>query len=117
MPFELGLACAIREMGRTHQFHIFDSKPHQLQVHLSDINGVDPKIHGAKPDGVIKAVLDILDKPGGAPSAKQVMELYVELSRLVPLLKDEHKRTDLLGKRIYGELVALGTEIAQGRKL
>jgi hypothetical protein len=120
MPFELGLACALRETGKgrnRHRFHIFDSKPYQLQIHLSDLNALDPKIHGGKVDGVVKSVLDILDKPGGAPSARQVLQLYREMNQLVPILKDEHRRKDLFGRKIYGELVALGTTIARDRGL
>src|ERR1700678_2020330 len=30
MPFELGLACAIRKMKGRHQYYIFDAKTHRL---------------------------------------------------------------------------------------
>jgi hypothetical protein len=117
MPFELGLACAIQEMGRKHQYYIFDAKPHRLEIHLNDINGIDPKIHASTPKGIITSVLDILDKPGGSPSAIEVTGLYRELKNLVPMLKKKHQKKNLRGRRIYGELVALGTKIALDRNL
>jgi len=116
MPFELGLACAIREMKGGHQYHVFDAKAHQLEIHLNDLNGIDPKIHSSTPRGVITSVLDILDKPGGAPAALQLMRLHRELMKIVPVLKRKHKKNNLRGRRIYGELVALGSKFVLDSK-
>jgi hypothetical protein len=111
MPFELGLACAIREMKGSHKYYIFDAKVHRLELHLNDLNGIDPKIHSSSPKGIITSILDILDKPGGSPTAMQVTKLHKELMKFVPMLKRKHKKSNLRGRRIYGELVALGTKL------
>ena len=111
MPFELGLACAIRKMKGRHQYYIFDAKAHRLEHHLNDLNGIDPKIHSSTSKGVITSILDILDKPSGSPTAMQVTKLHKELMKFVPMLKKKHKKNNLRGRRIYGELVALGTKL------
>jgi hypothetical protein len=109
MPFELGLACALREQTRRHEFLVLEKRPHRLEKHLSDLNGIDPKIHGGTVRGAICAVLDVLKKPDGNPSADEVIRLDRVLMKLVPVLKKRHRTDELFNPRIYGELVALGT--------
>lgn len=110
MPFELGLACAIREQTGQHNFLVLEKQPHRLQKHLSDLGGVDPKIHHGTVRGAIRAVLDVLSKPGENPSLTEIMRGYRRLSKRVPLLKKRHDTKSLFNTRIFGELVALGSE-------
>jgi hypothetical protein len=66
MPFELGLACALRASGR--RVFVMEEVPYRLQATLSDMNGHDPVIHGGRPDGVLRCVLDCLGRPRGNPT-------------------------------------------------
>lgn len=113
MPFELGLACALKAAGGRHDFLVLEKKPHRLDRHLSDLRGIDPKIHHGTAQGAIGAVLDVLAKPGRNPDATAVMRLYRVLRRYVPLLKRRHRSPDLFSQRIYHELVALGFDEAR----
>jgi hypothetical protein len=110
MPFELGLACAIKEQTRQHNFLVLEKRPHRLQKHLSDLGGIDPKIHHGAVRGAIRAVLDILDKPRENPSVAEIMCRYRRLIKMVPLLKEWHGSKSLFNTRVYGELVALGSK-------
>jgi hypothetical protein len=67
-----------------------------------------PKIHFGTARGAISAVLDVLERPEGNPSAAHVMRLYRRMMRLVPALKAQHGNRDLFSTRVYGQLVASG---------
>jgi hypothetical protein len=108
MPFELGLACAIKEQSGQHDFLVLEKKPHRLHRHLSDLGGIDPIIHHGTARGAICAVLEVLGRPEGNPSAAQVMRLHRRMTRLLPALKAQHGNRDLFSTRVYGQLVASG---------
>jgi len=108
MPFELGLACALKEQSEAHDFLVLEKKPHRLHRHLSDIGGIDPKIHHGTAKGAINVVLEVLERPEGNPSAAQVIRLYRRMMRLLPVIKSKHGNADLFSPRVYGELVASG---------
>lgn len=113
MPFELGLACAIKaQRPSAHDFLILEKKAHRFEKHLSDLKGVDPKIHRGKPIGAICAVLEVLDRPGGNPSPAEVMRLYRCLWRLLPKIKARHGNRSLFSRQVYGRLVTVGYVIA-----
>lgn len=117
MPFELGLACAIREQTGRHDFLILEKKDHRLDRTLSDLKGVDPKIHHGRPLEAIIAVLEVLERAGGNPAVDDVHRLYRKVIRLVPALKKQHHRDSLFGSRIYQALVTLIRVLAEKRGL
>ena len=108
MPFELGLACALKEQTNSHDFLVLERKRHRLDRSLSDLKGIDPKIHGGSARSAISAILEVLERPSGNPNAKQVWQLYLRLRRILPALKNQHGRNSLFGSRVYGDLVSLG---------
>ena len=113
MPFELGMAYAIKAHSGKHDFLVLEKRAYRLDRHLSDLRGIDPKIHHGTVRGAISAVLEVLQKPAGTPSAAQVMRLYRQMMKAVPALKAEHGNRDLFSTRVYGELVTSGFELAQ----
>jgi hypothetical protein len=117
MPFELGLAYAIKTLRGRHDFLILDKKPHRLDRHLSDIKGIDPKIHSGTATGAICAILEVLARPEANPTTKDVMKLYRKMRKIVPALKSNHGKDNLFNTRIYGELVAMGFEAAKKMNL
>lgn len=117
MPFELGLACALKEQTNQHDFLVLDSREHRLDRHLSDLKGVDSKINHGTVSGAINAILESLDKPTGNPTTADVIKLYRRMRRFVPVLKSRHGAKYLFSARVYGELVALGFETAREMKL
>lgn len=109
MPFELGMACARKmQSPLAHDFLVLDRKPLRLQRHLSDLAGIDPKIHHGTPIGVISAILDVFARPDQDVAAVEVHELYKLLSGLIPNLKVRHGSRDLYNARVFEDLVAIG---------
>lgn len=113
MPFELGLACALKEHTGNHDFLVLERVSHRLDKTLSDLKGVDPKIHGGGSRRAICAILEWFERPGGNPSLSEVLPLDRYLTRVCPLLRKKHGRDNIFGRQIYGDLVALGRIEAQ----
>lgn len=106
------MACAMKHADGHHDFLIFDEEPHRLNRHLSDVAGIDPKIHGGTVRGAIRAVLDSLENPRGNPSTSEVMKVYRAMKQGLRELKARHGNGDLFNHRIYEELIALGAAAA-----
>jgi len=117
MPFELGLACALRQQEGKHEFHILESRAHRLQRTLSDVNGIDPKVHGRQPKSAIRAVLLIINRRGGNPSADDVNRLYEAIwRRYVPMLRRRHG-DGLFSSDVFKELCVIVRVLATQRGL
>ncbi len=118
MPFELGLAYAIRSRrkGRQHIL-ILERVPFRLQRTLSDWSGRDPVIHGGKPWGVIVAVLDALGTPTRNPDPTMVYGQWRELWRGAMRLRDDRKQRTIFQRSTYLRLVAAALEIARRDRL
>jgi hypothetical protein len=62
MPFELGIDYGSRQHGpefmKDKKFLILERRPHDFNIALSDLSGVDIKSHGNEADEVIRAVRD-----------------------------------------------------------
>lgn len=70
MPFEAGIAYALHEGSRgasKHHMLLLDSEPYRYQASLSDVAGLDPKIHGRDPKAAIAAVRTFLATKSGNP--------------------------------------------------
>jgi len=107
MPFELGLACAIREQNPDHHsFFILEAQPHRIQQHLSDVNGIDPKIHHNTAEGGLTTILETLERPGGNPSVAQVRPLLNVMLSLVPQFRADHGNRPFHSKAVYQSFVA-----------
>lgn len=69
MPFELGLFFGAKEFGAQKQKKnaiIFDSKKFRYNKFISDLNGVDIKVHDNSPYKVIKYIRDWLSTTSGS---------------------------------------------------
>jgi hypothetical protein len=120
MPFELGIAYALRAYKSSHGRYLFvllESKQHRLSRTLSDLAGHDPVIHDGKPKGMICAVLDSLGPPRSAPSPRTVYLLWMKLMKVSRVLKSEHQRDTIFSRSLFNQLVASATELAVQAKL
>ena len=106
MPFELGIAFALARIDRGHKFILLEAERHRLQRTLSDVNGIDPGIHGATVKGIISCVLSLLGKQRENPHPKQVAHIHRQLWKTVPFLKRNHGRSNIYSRAIFDELVA-----------
>lgn len=113
MPFELGIAFTLSRLQPGHKFIILDAKRYRLQHTLSDVNGLDPLIHGNKASGIISCVLSQLGKTRGNPPVGQVERLNHQLWKAIPAFKSSHARTTIYSRGIFGELVDGATRLAE----
>lgn len=105
MPFELGIAFALRRIDRNHNFILLEAVRHRLQKTLSDVNGIDPGIHNKTVRGMISCILSTLGQPRGNPDPRQVERIHRQLWRTISFIKRTHRRSNVYSRAIFGELV------------
>ncbi|MEW5825742.1 MAG: hypothetical protein AB1778_02840 [Candidatus Bipolaricaulota bacterium] len=88
MPFELGLAWAIRLRDPQHQVVLMDSRPHRLDKVLSDLKGHDALIHNGSCDVLINEILGITQDP--IPTIRELREEARVLRQLARSIADSH---------------------------
>jgi hypothetical protein len=114
MPFELGLALAIKSrMGVTKCF-IFEAEKHRLKKSLSDLDGTDPYIHEGKPEGVLRELTNALYREENNPALDELREIYKDLRRAASKLKSKFGGS-LFAARPFRELVMVARMSADRR--
>ena len=81
MPFEAGIAYTVHAMQpyrRVHHMGVLDAKRYQVQASVSDLAGLDPKVHANDSIAAIGCVRDFLRKKSGQamPGAAYVQKRY-----------------------------------------
>jgi hypothetical protein len=94
MPFEAGFAYCLHEFHKRHVL-LLDAKPYRYRASLSDVAGLDPKIHGNKPEQIVENVREFLvsksDQPK-LPGGQFIWRRYVLFRKKLPLIaKADHK--------------------------
>lgn len=117
MPFELGIAFALRRFERNHKFVLLETKRHRLQTTLSDLNGFDPGIHGGTSTGMISCILSSMGKPGKNPDLRQIQRIRRNLWKTVPFIKRHHRRANIYSRAIFEEIVQAAILLAKSERL
>lgn len=104
MPFELGLAAALRLTG-SHRWFVFEAKAHRIQKSISDINGIDPLIHGGTPRGVLREITNAFDRTHLQPTTEQLEAVYVDLRAAAVDLKKQYRSSTLFNPSLFRRLV------------
>ena len=115
MPFELGIAYALRRFrGRSQPYLIvlLESKAHRLSRTLSDMAGYDPVIHQGKPWGAITAVLDSMGADTGDPDPQDVYRMWRRLMKVARVFKQQQHRNSIYSRTMFRLLVAAAAELA-----
>ena len=106
MPFELGLACALAQDRGDRSFFVFERRRYRIQRSLSDINGIDPQIHGGTGRGVLRAVLNCFTSNRAKPSLRDLEHLYRAVQSAAAEAKELNGVKSLYSRTIYKEVVA-----------
>ena len=120
MPFEAGIAYALSEMVEGHSFFVLESERYRLQKTTSDLNGIDPLIHGGTSDGVLKRVKEALGDPSSATQTvplkamKQVARTVADTIQALRLEEDFDSVFDATGFKFA---VTIATEAARAQRL
>lgn len=90
MPFEAGIAYTVHAMQpqrRTHHMGVLDAKAYQYQASISDLAGLDPKIHNNDPAEAIACVREFLRRKScrtDLPGAAHVQRRYLAFQAALP---------------------------------
>lgn len=113
MPFELGL-CVADSTRRDHQrpnWFVFEAMSNRVKKSLSDLDGTDPKIHGATVRGVMSGLCNIFRRPGRQPTVPQMMRIYRALRKRQAAMLTEAGSDTLFARRVFIDIcVAASTE-------
>lgn len=112
MPFELGLACALKIAApAAYEIFVLDSRPYRIDYTLSDYKGRDPLIHGGASDGMVACLLDtfVVDVPDAAAEFRRAARV---LRKSAQLLKQQMKSASLFRPALFRLIVAAATDIA-----
>jgi len=114
MPFELGLcvADANRRRGQVQNWFVFEAMTNRVKKSLSDLDGTDPKIHGATVRGVLSGLCNIFKRPGRQPTVPQMMQIYRGLRKnQVAILREAGSNT-LYAKRVFTDFCVVASSEA-----
>ncbi len=115
MPFELGLVVGWQHAAPSgHDWFVFESSAHRLQKSLSDLNGTDPFIYGAGPDGVLREIRNALARHDVQPGAGQMRSIFDELKEYASTLTFEKVgASSVFEARAFADLVILARRFAE----
>jgi hypothetical protein len=112
MAFELGLAVAFaKSLNATHQWFVFDTKPHRLQKALSDLGGIRPRIHDKSPESVLRCLMNALAREKHQPTLTNLLKIYGDVEKMARQIKQEYS-DDLFETRPFNELAYVANESA-----
>ncbi len=93
MPFEAGIAYSLHSLapfGREHHLGLLEAEKYRYQASISDMAGLDPKVHSNDPLKAIGCVRDFLRKKSGIsgmPGAAHVTHRFEAFSTLLSATK------------------------------
>lgn len=111
MPFELGLACALKlEQPSTYEVFVLEAVDYRLDRTLSDYKGRDPLIHHGTSNGMVACLLDtfqtdVVNAPAEFRRAIRVLQ------KSANVMKADLKASSLFRASLFRRLVTAATEI------
>ena len=112
MPFELGLACALKIADpKAHEIFVLESEPYRIDRTLSDYKGRDPLIHHGTCDGMLACLLDAF-VPGIPHAVVEFRSAARALRRSVGVMKRQMNTASLFRPSLFRLMVASATEMA-----
>lgn len=83
MPCELGMTITWQKLNpNRHTWFVFESHHRRLQKSLSDLDGTDPNIHGARVEGVMRELCNAFVRRSPQPGVPDMMRTYRRVMRL-----------------------------------
>ena len=123
MPFEAGLALALSRLGKSgqlrsrHRPFIFEAKKYRLLKSTSDLNGVDPCIHGGTAVGMLRALTKAFQRQGERRTVGDLLPVYHDLWGFSLHLKRANRLRDLFDGVSFRQLSQAARKIAGRRHL
>jgi len=118
MPFELGLAHALRAYrSQGHLIVMLENEPHCLSKILSDMAGFDPLAHRGKPLSIIRCVLDALGTGERDPSTRQVYAIWRRLMGAARTLKSLEGEKTVFSRTLFKRVVSSAIRLSARAEL
>ena len=116
MPFELGLAVALKQTSRRrHEWFVFEAKAHRMSKSLSDLGGTDEHVHGGTPRGVLRTLTDALARSRHRPTVAELEQIYADVVKGAAAIKESLRAESLYSARPFKELVVAARISARQR--
>jgi hypothetical protein len=88
MPVELGLALYRSHVANgKHRVFIFESRRYRAQQSTSDVNSIDPQIHGGTAKGLMAGLRNIFRQAGDVTTVPEMLTSYRAVKRKLPELR------------------------------
>jgi hypothetical protein len=115
MPFELGLACALKLAApATYEIVVLESVDYRIDRTLSDYKGRDPLIHHGTCSGIIACLLDVFATDLADPF-NEIADGTRLLRKFVTLAKRGQNSKTIFRAALLRSLLAEATELAERR--
>jgi hypothetical protein len=112
MPFELGLAVATARLKNpNHKWFVFDTQPRRVAKALSDLGGVNVRVHDRSPESILRCLMNALDREGSKPSLSDLKAVFVAVEKGARAIKRDFSK-DLFDTRPFGELSYIAVQEA-----
>lgn len=112
MAFELGLACALGRLRRSHDFILLERLPNRLDHTLSDMKGWDPMVYGGSVLALESCILGSLPSRRGDDDPVRVHRISRQLSRIARIAKAQRRAQSIFHPAIFRTLVSAAGELA-----
>lgn len=113
MPFELGLAVALRRYWGRHDWFVLEAIPHRVQRTLSDLKLTEEHIHRNGPRIAVSCVLDALSSDRRNPDPGSVDRLRRKMAAVARKVKRSYGRRDIFYRAAYRRFLSASLELAR----
>jgi hypothetical protein len=113
MPFELGLAVALRRYWGRHDWFVLEATPYRVQRTLSDLKLTEELIHRNGPRIALSCVLDALSSDRRNPDPKSVDRLRRKMAAVARKVKRSYGRRDIFYRAAYRRFLSASLELAR----
>lgn len=105
IPVELGLALYRSHITRgKHRVFIFERERYRAQQSTSDVNGIDPQIHGGTVGGLMSVLRNVFRQPGDVTTVPEMLTSYRAVKRRLSELKRNAGSKSIFEAAIFRDL-------------
>ncbi len=116
MPVELGLALFRSHVANgKHTVFIFESRRYRAQRSTSDVNGIDPQIHGGAARGLMAGLRNIFRQAGDVTTVPEMLASYRAVKRKLPELRRNAGGESLFGAAVFQDITVAALVESQER--
>lgn len=113
MPFELGVAVALKRYWGRHDWFVLEALPHRVQRTLSDLKLTEEHVHGNGPRIAVSCILDALATKRRNPDPMAVDRLRRRMLAVAQQVKRSYGRRDLFYRAAFRSFLSASIELAR----